>query len=82
MFALDLTHQTSNYPPDELNELNKEILMCLHEQGLSAPSSTILNNKYVIRMANVNHRSRKSDFEALVQDTLSLGLALLNKKQS
>ena len=68
--------------PDELNELNKEILMCLHEQGLSAPSSTILNNKYVIRMANVNHRSRKSDFEALVQDTLSLGLALLNKKQA
>jgi aromatic-L-amino-acid/L-tryptophan decarboxylase len=59
-----------------LNRLNKEILMQLHEKGLSAPSYTLLNGQYAIRVANVNHRSTKSDFEALVHDTIRLGDAI------
>ncbi|NUQ23474.1 MAG: aminotransferase class V-fold PLP-dependent enzyme [Saprospiraceae bacterium] len=58
---------------EQLNALNKEILMLLHERGLAAPSYSLIDGQYVIRMANVNHRSRKEDFEALVHDTVELG---------
>ncbi len=63
---------------EELNVINKEVLMQLQEKGIAAPSSTILHGKYVIRVANVNHRSRKEDFEALVAETVSLGKELIN----
>lgn len=61
---------------EQLNALNKEILMELHERGLHVPSSTILEGKYVIRCANVNHRLRKTDYEALVEDVVRLGYEL------
>lgn len=64
-----------------LNSMNKEILMQLQEQGIAAPSSTILNGNYVIRVANVNHRSTKADFEALVAATVQLGKNLLKLTQ-
>lgn len=60
-----------------LNKLNKEILMQLHEQGIAAPSYTILGGKYAIRVANVNHRSRREDFEALVEAVLQIGAKLV-----
>jgi aromatic-L-amino-acid/L-tryptophan decarboxylase len=61
---------------EELNQMNKEILMQLHEKGIAAPSSTILSGHYVIRVAHVNHRSRRSDFDALLQGVLSIGAQL------
>ena len=60
----------------ELNTLNKEILMQLHEQGLHAPSSTVLDGKYVIRCANVNHRLSIKDYDALVEDVVRIGKTL------
>jgi glutamate/tyrosine decarboxylase-like PLP-dependent enzyme len=56
-----------------LNDLNKEILMRMHEKGVAAPSNTFLQGQYAIRVANVNHRSRKADFEVLVKETVQLG---------
>jgi aromatic-L-amino-acid/L-tryptophan decarboxylase len=61
----------------ELNKVNKEILMRLQEQGIASPSSTILNNKYAIRVCILNHRSRKEDFEVLVKETVRIGRELL-----
>jgi glutamate/tyrosine decarboxylase-like PLP-dependent enzyme len=60
---------------DELNILNKELLMDLQEQGIAAPSYTFIHDKYVIRMCNVNHRSRKVDFQVLAEATIKLGVA-------
>ena len=57
----------------ELNGLNKEILMRLHEQGIAAPSYTMLNGQYAIRTAITNHRSRLEDFELLVNETIQIG---------
>lgn len=57
----------------ELNELNKEILMQLHERAIAAPSYTILNGIYVIRVAHVNHRTKKIDFDALVEGVVEIG---------
>lgn len=59
-----------------LNALNKDLLMALHEQGLAAPTYTLLGGRYAIRVAHTNHRSTHADFDALVADTLRLGRAL------
>ena len=58
---------------EQLNRLNKEIVMTLQQQGIASPSSTILGGKYAIRVANTNHRSRKEDFETLVKETVRIG---------
>lgn len=58
---------------EALNQLNKEILMRLHEQGIAAPSYTLLQGKYAIRAAITNHRSRMEDFDILVQAVLRIG---------
>ena len=39
---------------EALQALNKEILLRLQEEGIASPSSTILNGKYTLRVANVN----------------------------
>jgi aromatic-L-amino-acid decarboxylase len=57
----------------ELNHLNRNILMDLHEQGIAAPSYTILNGQYAIRVANTNHRSRRKDFGILVNEIEKIG---------
>jgi glutamate/tyrosine decarboxylase-like PLP-dependent enzyme len=69
------------YNPDgldeaQLNTLNKELLMQLHEKGIATPSYTLLNGRYAIRVAITNHRSRKEDFDALVEASIRLGNSL------
>jgi aromatic-L-amino-acid decarboxylase len=58
---------------DDLNTLNKELLLQLHESGVALPSYTTLNGKYCLRVANTNHRTVKSDFDILVNKVLELG---------
>ena len=57
----------------ELNALNKEILMQLHEQGIAAPSYTTLGEKYCLRIAIANHRSTQADFDLLAREVMRLG---------
>ncbi len=56
-----------------LNAFNEELLLRLQEGGLAIPSSTTLNGCYAIRAAITNHRSRREDFDLLVQEVLRLG---------
>jgi aromatic-L-amino-acid decarboxylase len=58
---------------DELNDLNKEILMQLHEGGIALPSFTVLQGSYAIRAAITNHRSRQEDFDILVKEVIRIG---------
>lgn len=58
---------------DLLNQLNKELLLQLHESGVAIPSYTTLNGKYSLRVANTNHRTVRKDFEILVNAVLELG---------
>ena len=58
---------------DQLNALNKEILMQLHEQGIAAPSYTTLHGRYCLRIAIANHRSRQEDFDLLATEVVRLG---------
>jgi glutamate/tyrosine decarboxylase-like PLP-dependent enzyme len=63
----------------ELNALNREILMTLHERGIAIPTYTYLGNRYVLRVANVNHRSRKEDFETLANAVTEIGNVLVEE---
>ena len=62
---------------EQLNALNKEILMQLHEQGIAAPSYTTLNGKYCLRIAIANHRSRQEDFDLLAREVVRIGHELV-----
>jgi glutamate/tyrosine decarboxylase-like PLP-dependent enzyme len=57
---------------DTLNKLNEEILFQLQEQGIAVPSNTMINGIFAIRVAIVNHRSVKDDFEVLVNSLLDI----------
>lgn len=57
----------------ELKELNREILLRLQESGIASPSSTIINGKYTLRIANVNQRTRFEDMDLLLKEVLRIG---------
>ncbi|MEN8375147.1 MAG: pyridoxal-dependent decarboxylase [Gemmatimonadota bacterium] len=63
-------------PDAPLDEWNQEILMRLQERGIAVPSSTVLRGHFVLRVANVNHRTRAEDFDLLVRETLRIGREL------
>jgi glutamate/tyrosine decarboxylase-like PLP-dependent enzyme len=58
---------------EQLDDLNAEILMQLHERGIATPSSTVLNSRFSIRVAICNHRSKRADFDALVEAVVAIG---------
>jgi aromatic-L-amino-acid/L-tryptophan decarboxylase len=61
----------------ELDALNKEILMQLHEQGVAAPSYTLINGRYAIRACIVNHRTKRADLEAMTEGVVRIGDRLI-----
>jgi aromatic-L-amino-acid/L-tryptophan decarboxylase len=56
-----------------LTKVNREIILRLQESGVAAPSSTVIGGRFAIRVANVNHRSRREDFECLASAVGRLG---------
>jgi glutamate/tyrosine decarboxylase-like PLP-dependent enzyme len=59
-----------------LDELNKQIIVELQERGVAVLSGTVVRGKYVLRVANSNHRSRREDFEFLVKEVTRIGKEL------
>jgi glutamate/tyrosine decarboxylase-like PLP-dependent enzyme len=59
-----------------LDEMNREILIRLQERGIAVPSATVLNGRFAIRVAITNHRSRRTDFDALVDGVVEIGREL------
>jgi len=64
---------------EQLNILNKELLMRMHEAGIAAPSYTLLNGNYVIRAAITNHRTRTVHLDEMVAGTIKIGEALMKE---
>jgi glutamate/tyrosine decarboxylase-like PLP-dependent enzyme len=62
---------------EELDSINEQILVRLQEDGLAVPSGVRVKGKFALRVANVNHRSVKSDFDALVADVIRIGDGLI-----
>jgi aromatic-L-amino-acid/L-tryptophan decarboxylase len=65
-----------------LNRLNEELLLRLQESGQAVLSGTTINNRYALRAAIVNHRSKFSDFDLLVSSVLELGRQLRSQPAS
>ncbi len=66
------------YRPDgsseeSLNALNKELLMRQQESGIAVLSSTVLDGRFVLRAAITNHRSKREDFEILIDAVVKIG---------
>lgn len=62
---------------EQLNALNAELLIRLQESGVAAPSGTSVRGRYAIRCAITNHRSRREDFDLLLNEVIKLGDTLL-----
>lgn len=62
--------------PEAHDELNQEILFGLQESGVAVPSSTRLHGRLALRVAIVNHRSRREDFDLLLEQVLERGRSL------
>ncbi len=59
--------------PDRTDAVNREIVLALHESGQAVPSTTRLKGALVIRVAIVNHRTRRGDLDTLLDSTLRIG---------
>ena len=57
---------------EELDDINLEVMLRLHERGLAVPSYTRLNGKFALRVAITNHRSRREDFDFLVTKVIEI----------
>jgi aromatic-L-amino-acid decarboxylase len=58
---------------EEIDRLNREIVLALHDAGQVTPSSTVLQGRYTIRAAIVNHRTGMCDIDTLVASVLRAG---------
>ncbi len=64
-----------------LDQMNKHIEVELQESGIAVTSGTRINGHYVLHLAHCNHRTRREDFEILVNEVIRLGreyLAIIN----
>lgn len=58
---------------ETLNTLNRELVVRIQESGRYVVSGTVLGERYAIRVANTNHRSRMEDFDSLTRDVVQTG---------
>ncbi len=59
-----------------MEQVNRDLVVALQESGLAAPSSTVLDGRFAIRVALFNHRSASQDIDVLLNATLALGRSL------
>jgi glutamate/tyrosine decarboxylase-like PLP-dependent enzyme len=63
-----------------LDAVNEEILLRVQERGIAVPSGTRIAGRYALRVANVNHRSRESDFTALADAVIEIGREVVGER--
>jgi glutamate/tyrosine decarboxylase-like PLP-dependent enzyme len=51
---------------DNTGQINRDLVIALHESGLAAPSTTMRGGRSVIRAAIFNHRTTVADIDAFV----------------
>lgn len=63
-------------PEDQLNALNDELTIRLHERGVVLATSTRLRGRVCLRPSATNHRSTLADFDVLADEVLAVGRVL------
>jgi aromatic-L-amino-acid/L-tryptophan decarboxylase len=56
-----------------LNDLNARLVAEIQRRSIAIPSLYSIDGKNAIRVCNLNHRSARSDFDALVAASVSIG---------
>jgi glutamate/tyrosine decarboxylase-like PLP-dependent enzyme len=77
-----IRYAPAGVPDDLLNAINTEVLLRLQETGIAVPSSTMLDGRFAIRVANVNHRARFADIDIMIDGILRLGAEVAGEMQS
>jgi len=65
---------------ESLNQVNEEILLRIQESGLAVPSGTLIDDKFALRVAITNHRSKKDDFDLFVEACSRIGREVIHKR--
>lgn len=60
----------------DLDELNRELLIRIQESGLAVPSNARIDGRFALRVANTNHRTQRADFDLLLRAVLDIGSVL------
>jgi glutamate/tyrosine decarboxylase-like PLP-dependent enzyme len=76
MAPVELNIVCFRYRAEDSDRVNEEIVVRLQESGIVAPSTTRIGGHTTIRAAIVNHRTGRSEIDALVDSTLAQGRAL------
>ncbi len=64
---------------DAVDGLNRELLLRLHERGIAIPSSTILHDRFALRVAHVNHRTTDDDIVMMLDAIVAIGRELVEE---
>ncbi|MFX0117268.1 MAG: pyridoxal phosphate-dependent decarboxylase family protein, partial [Candidatus Hodarchaeota archaeon] len=65
-----------NLDEQSVNGLNRKLLVKLHENGVAAPSSTMIGKKFALRVAIANYRSKREDFDIFVDSVVRIAKKL------
>ncbi len=63
--------------PEAIDAINLRIVARMQEEGVVFASHTVLRGRVVIRVAITNHRSRREDFDRLIEEVVRHGQELL-----
>jgi aromatic-L-amino-acid/L-tryptophan decarboxylase len=75
-------YRPADFPENSLNDFNKELLLRLQESGIAVVLSTVLDEKFALRAAISNHRSRREDIDILVQALRRIGETVAEEMRS
>lgn len=64
---------------EALNQVNEEILLRIQESGLAVPSGTRIGDKFALRVAITNHRSKREDFDLLIEAVQRIGREIVSQ---
>ena len=56
-----------------LNDLNAQLVAEIQKRGIAIPSSYTVDRRNAVRVCNLNHRSTRGDFDALVHAAVTIG---------
>ena len=76
MAPVELNIVCFRYRAEDTNRVNDAIVVALQESGVVAPSTTRIAGRTAIRAAIVNHRTSRTEIDALVDSVLALGRAV------
>ncbi len=65
-----------------LRDVNIETMLRLQETGIAAVSDTTIHGRHCLRAAICNHRTRRTDLDLLVQETVRIGGDLVVASQA